>query len=201
MRIRKLVPIIMCALCLTACADVPEVRESVPEEGQTVIAPPGNGWTAEELMSVSYVDGMQLAYPLTMESMGGSVYFDPQIYDKYSPSADGFLWYNIVTENESDYPGNVDYKAVTFFRDKDDAKADEPVRAISCCSEYASFNGVKYGASPDDVEKCLGTPDRTEALEDNFMHCIYLDRESGSELIDVRINKNSNTVVYVDVTF
>lgn len=200
--IKKIAALIMCALCLTACAsEIPPVKEPVPENMRQVITPPENGWTAEELMSVSYVGGIQLAYPLTMESMGGSVYFEPQLGAGFAPSADGFLWYNIVIENELNYFGDVNCKAVTFFRETDDATADEPVRAIRLSSTQASLNGVKYNMPADDIEKYLGTPDRTEELEDNLMHYIYLDRESGSVLIDVRVNKFSNAVVYADVTF
>ncbi len=198
--IKKLVPLIMCALCLTACAsDIPPAKESVPTDMQQVITPPENGWTAEELMNVTYFEGIRLTYPLTMEGMGGSVYFKPETGSDYSPSDDGFLWYTVMTENNSEYQGGIDYKGVTFFRDKDDAEADEPVRAIRCCSEYASLNGVRYGASVDEVTEHFGTPDRTETATDNFDHYIYLDRESGSKLIDVSMNKAKNTVVYVDV--
>lgn len=72
MKMKNFFAVIMCAFCFTACADIPPVRETVPEEEQTVIAPPEDGWTAEELMSVSYFDGIRLSYPLTLRDLGSA---------------------------------------------------------------------------------------------------------------------------------
>ena len=53
MKIKKLIPLLLAAACLTACAQIPPVKEPVPTEQQKTVAPPENGWTAEELMSVN----------------------------------------------------------------------------------------------------------------------------------------------------
>lgn len=51
--------------------------------------PPEGGWTIEELMSVTYLCGKQLTYPLTMEYLGEDFSID-ETSEIFSKSSDGF---------------------------------------------------------------------------------------------------------------
>lgn len=191
MKIRKFIPIIMCAFCLTACADIPEVRESIPEDEQTVIAPPENGWTAEELAKVSYFDGVQLSYPITLRSLG-SAYGISDVLN----NVDGDTGY---------YIGNsiMSWQTVAYIRFSDNAAELSPDTEITefwSYSENISVNGIKVGADKDAVISALGEPD---SIEDGFYDTIsvysYLDRNTGRTILEINVIKENGCVTVISL--
>lgn len=190
MKMKSFFAIIMCAFCFTACADIPPVRETVPEEEQTVIAPPEDGWTAEELMSVSYLDGIRLSYPLTLRDLGSAYGIAFDFEDDNGNTAycigSGFM----VLQS---------YAYIKFSPDVSEPSPDARINKLIGIDENISVNGVRKRDDSDAVISALGQPDSIEERDDNFIHYIYLDRESGSELIDVRIIKDSGTVMFLDL--
>ena len=200
MKIKKLIPLLLAAACLTACADIPPVKETVSVEQQTVIAPPEDGWTAEELMSVSYINNYSLSYPLTLESFGGGVSFVPiNFYSDNEEESE--VWYSFYCYDIKTDPGLSTHAAFSYGRTEDNATADEPVAKLQCYSDYASINVVKHALPEEDIEKLLGKPDRIDETDDNFIEYVYCDKERGNELITVRVSKVNKLVISVDITF
>lgn len=200
MKLKKLIPLIAAALTLSACAQIPPIKETVPTEQQTVITPPENGWTAEELMSVSYINNYSLSYPLTLESFGGGVSFVPiNFYSDNEEESE--VWYSFYCYDIKTDPGSVSYAAVSYGRTEDNATANEPVAKLQSYSDYATFNGVKHALPEEDIEKLLGKPDRIDEAGDNFIEYVYCDKERGSDLIKVRVSKANKLVMRVDILF
>ncbi|MGN1105257.1 MAG: hypothetical protein ACI4RH_01300 [Huintestinicola sp.] len=200
MKIKKLIPLLFAAVCLTACAQIPPVKEPVPEEQQTVITPPEDGWTAEELMSVSYINNYSLSYPLTLESFGGGVSFVP--INLYSDNEEErVFWYFISCYDIKTDQWGSSHVTVSYGRTEDNATADEPVAKLRCYSDFTSINGVKRDLPEEDIEKLLGKPDRIDEDHEFLKKYIYCDRESGNELINVKVNKESKIVSDVKITF
>lgn len=205
MKIKKLITLFLCAVCLTACAQIPPVKDTVPPEQQKTIAPPEDGWTAEELMSVSYINDYSLSYPLTLESFGGGVSFSSINF--YSDEAEeGELWYTMICNNVNVDSENASFAAVSYGRSEDNATAGEPVAKLQTFSDFASFNGVRHDLPEEDIEKLLGKPDRIIELDNNFIEYVYCDKESGKELINVCVLKDrtaadNNRVTRVRITF
>lgn len=61
----------------------------ITETEYITMEPPEGGWTIEELMSVTYLCGKQLTYPLTMEYLGEDFSID-ETSGIFSKSSDGF---------------------------------------------------------------------------------------------------------------
>lgn len=200
MKIKMLIPLLFAAVCLTACAQIPPVKEPVPTEQQKTVAPPEDGWTAEELMSVSYINNYSLSYPLTLESFGGGVSFVPiNFYSDNEEESE--VWYSFYCYDIKTDPGLSAYAAFSYGRTEDNATADEPVAKLQCYSDYASINGVKHALPEEDIEKLLGKPDRIDETDDNFIEYVYCDKERGSDLIKVRVSKVNKLVISVDIAF
>lgn len=179
MKMKNFFAVIMCAFCFTACADIPPVRETVPEEEQTVIAPPENGWTAEELAGVSYFDGVQLSYPITLRSLG---------------SAYGIS--DILNNDDGDknyYIGNsiMSWQTLAHIRFSDDAAEISPDTEITYFlpyTEYLTVNGIKVGADKEALISALGEPDSIEnGVNDNISVYSYLDRNTGRTILEINV--------------
>lgn len=191
MKIKKLIPIIMCAFCLTACADIPEVRESIPEDEQTVIAPPESGWTAEELARVSYFDGVQLSYPITARSLGSAygVLFDFK-------NSDGNTIYCIG----KDIMSLDNYANIRASDDVTELSPDTEITEFWSYSENISVNGIKMGADKDAVISALGEPDSIDDDSYDAMSVYtYLDRNTGRTILKINVIKENGCVTVVSL--
>ena len=191
MKIRKLIPIIMCALCFTACADIPEVRESIPEEEQTVIAPPENGWTAEELAGVSYFDGVQLSYPITLRSLGSAygVLMDFK-------NSDGDTIYSIG----KDIMSLDNYANIRASDGAAELSPDTEITEFWSYSENISVNGIKAGADKDAVISALGEPDSIDdASYDAVSVYTYLDRNTGRTILKINVVYENDCVAVISL--
>lgn len=191
MKIRKFIPIIMCAFCLTACADIPEVRESIPEDEQTVIAPPENGWTAEELAGVSYFDGVQLSYPITLRSLGSAygVLLDFK-------SSDGDTIYSIG----KDIMSLDNYANIRASDGAAELSPDTEITEFWSYSENISVNGIKMGADKEALISALGEPDSIEnGVYDNISVYSYLDRNTGRTILEINVIKENGCVTVISL--
>ena len=85
----KVLAILLCSavsVCgFTGCgneATDADVSVSLSEQNNNTnyktIKPPADGWTIEELLSVTYVCGKQLSYPLTADSFGEELHIDEE---------------------------------------------------------------------------------------------------------------------------
>ena len=205
MKIKKLILPLLCAVCLSACAEIPPVKEPVPIEQQEIITPPEGGWTAAELMSHSYLYDVQLEYPLTMRSLGSgfSIMGLYSTYEATYPDSDD-IWYYL----EYNDPENIEnlvmspaFASLTYGSYDKKPTADDPIAKLNFYSEYISLNGVKYSTPEEDIEKLLGKPDEILEYGDKFLDYNYKDKESGKELISVRVVKEKKEVTHVRISF
>ena len=194
MKIKKLMSLLLCALCLTACAEFPPIKEPVPAEEQKVIAPPEGGWTAEEIMSVAYMDGVQLEYPLTLRSLGSGV-----ILSTFSDN-DGEKMYLLEDASDSTYfvPGTF-YADVKFDNDISRITADDPIAYIGLYADKCTVNGINTYSAPDDVVKALGEPDLVTSSGEIQKIYSYNDKESGETLMKAVFNGDKLLRIEIDL--
>lgn len=176
MKIKKLIPLLLAAVCLTACAQIPPVKEPVPEEQQKTVAPPEGGWTAEELMSVTYFDGIELCYPLTLRDLGSEY-----SCSTYTVGAnEGRPEYVLMKENGAVYE-EATYGYILFESEGRDINADSKISYLF--SVHFNINGISMNTPAAEIEKALGAPDSITVTEDNISCYLYTDRETGKELM------------------
>lgn len=185
MKIKKLIPLLFAAACLTACAQIPPVKEPVPEEQQKTIAPPEDGWTAEDLISVTYFDGIELYYPLTLRDLG-SAYF----YSDFPEGTDerGKRIHHLEKELLLS-------SGVYFTVNEPGEKLTADSRIDYMQTYVFAVNGLSANDTESEIEKALGKPDSIEDKDDKLLYC-YTDRESGKDLMEITVNKSEELVKY-----
>lgn len=185
MKIQKLIPLLLAAACLTACAEIPPVRDTVPEEQQKTVAPPENGWTAEELMSVSYLDGIEMSSSLTLRDLG-SAYF----YSDFPEGTDerGKRIHHLEKELLLS-------SGVYFTVNEPGEKLTADSRIDYMQTYIFTVNGLSAEDSEAEIEKALGKPDRITDEDDKRLY-YYTDRENGNDLLEITVNKSEELVKY-----
>ncbi|MCI7499163.1 MAG: hypothetical protein MSA82_07120, partial [Oscillospiraceae bacterium] len=155
------------------------------------IAPPENGWTAEELAGVSYFDGVQLSYPITLRSLGSAygVLLDFK-------SSDGDTTYSIG----KDIMSLDNYANIRASDGAAELSPDTEITEFWSYSENISVNGIKVGADKDAVISALGEPD---SIEDGFYDTIsvysYLDRNTGRTILEINVIKENGCVTVISL--
>ncbi len=143
---------------------VEETTESptaqVSETEYKTMEPPEGGWTIEELMSVTYVCGEQLSYPLTMNSFGNKVEIFEDTLKVHNAKDTPSVMAELCSENE--FVG-----AAFFNRDSvDDVSGDTPINTISFDTHSDFFekngspiilNGVSFGDTKEELIDALGS--------------------------------------------
>lgn len=188
MKLKKLIPLIAVALTLSACAQIPPIKETVPPEQQKIIAPPEDGWTAEKLMSVSYIEDIQLEYPLTLRSLGAGVSLTDIMYSGEEEN-DRAYFLEDASDSNAVLLGTI-YAQVKFGKDISQLTADDPMTEIIFYNEHYSLNGIKDDSSADDVIKAFGEPDLITENGDIQKIYSYNDSESGEEFMTVVLNND-----------
>lgn len=192
MKIKKLIPLLFAAACLTACAQIPPVKEPVPTEQQKTVAPPENGWTAEELMSVTYFDGIELCYPLTLRDLGPEY-----CCSTYTVGAnEGRPEYVLMKENGAVFE-EVSYGYIFFGSDGSEINADSKISYL--LSEHFIINGISMNTPAAEIEKALGAPDSIVDANDNISHYIYTDSETGKDLMKLYVIKSEELVLSAEI--
>lgn len=132
--------------------DAPTVQ--VTETEYKTMEPPEEGWTIEELMSVTYLCGKQLTYPLTMEYLGEDFSID-ETSKIFSKSSDGFplLYKNKsigLVGFEKNSENSSDYDNITTIMFNTNVSSS----ALDCIV----VNGISLGSINTDVKSMIGTP-------------------------------------------
>jgi len=132
----------------------------VTETEYKTMEPPEGGWTIEELMSVTYVCGEQLSYPLTMNSFGNKVEIFEDTLKVHNAKDTPSVMAELCSENE--FVG-----AAFFNRDSvDDVSGDTPINTISFDTHSDFFekngspitlNGVSFGDTKEELIDALGS--------------------------------------------
>lgn len=126
----------------------------ITETEYITMEPPEGGWTIEELMSVTYLCGKQLTYPLTMEYLGEDFSLD-ETSEIFSKSSDGFplLYKNKsigLVGFEKNSENSSDYDNITTIMFNTNVSSS----ALDCIV----VNGISLGSINTDVKSILGTP-------------------------------------------
>ena len=132
----------------------------VSETEYKTMEPPEDGWTIEELMSVTYVCGEQLSYPLTMNSFGNKVEIFEDTLKVQNNHGILHVMAELCSENE--------FMGAAFFNKNsvDDISGDTPINTISFDTHSDFFekngspitlNGVSFGDTKEELIDALGS--------------------------------------------
>lgn len=166
---RKIFSVLLCATMLMCSAagcksDKSSSVDSTVEQSQSIkyetIEPPEGGWTIEELMSVTYVCGKQLTYPLTMNSFGNKVEIFEDTLKVQNAKDTPSVMAELCSDNE--------FMGAAFFNrgSVDDVSGDTPINTISFDTHSDFFekngspiilNGVSFGDTKEELIDALGS--------------------------------------------
>ncbi len=141
--------------------------------------PPEDGWTIEELLSVTYLCDTQLSYPLTLESLGEdfSLNADEMSYRETEKSVIAGLLYN----------GNSCATIWQMSTNKfSEITNDMPIDAIEINSfstgieQPVVINGITFQADAEQVTAAFGEPD--EVYDDNSIFIYYFNNDESKTL-------------------
>ena len=196
----SLLAAIAVAASLTACQSgetgqyLELVDEVVSETEQTIetvemktIEPPEDGWTANNLLDVTYVYNQKITLPCTIDTLGSSLSYDKN--------------YEYLTDEESNTI------SITLFQNKDsvasavlnDCQNIQDVDSNTVVERlfFADFlsvknkdnifiNGITFNDDKSAVIEKLGVPNIDEK---NYIE--YYDKESGNILLKINFDDNS----------
>ncbi|MCI7766438.1 MAG: hypothetical protein MSJ26_00420 [Oscillospiraceae bacterium] len=185
MKIKMLIPLLLSVTALSACAEIPPVREPVPIEQQSIVTPSGDGWTAAELMSATYFEGIELCYPLTLRDFGSGYTLDYSWQDD-----DGTRTHYLV----DDFFSLEALAYINFEHNDEMISADEEIKAMAVYHDNISVNGLKIAAAEADVEGILGTPDVIDDLNEFTKRYIYCDKETGKAFLYIFVGTEGKKV-------
>ncbi len=198
----KVLAILLCSalsVCaFSGCSNEADTEASLNEQvsvseqdnntNYKTVKPPADGWTIEELLSVTYVCGKQLSYPINLDSLadGISLDLDNAFYGNEFGNAD--LRYND------------DFLGVCVFRPgSEPTSPPESIKSITISKEDSDIaeqiisNGIKLGDSIATLYECFGEPDELDETGD-IKNAKYFDKNDKTKGIFFFINSSNNTI-------
>ena len=142
---------------LSSLSTVEETTEAgtvqVAETEYKTMEPPEEGWTIEELMSVTYLCGKQLTYPLTMEYLGEDFSLDEANKTELKLS----IGYPLLYKDKK-------IGLVTFKKNSNQSSNHGDITSLMfnnvsySASDCIVVNDIHFGSSNTNVKSMLGTP-------------------------------------------
>lgn len=180
---KRIFSLFVCAALLMCSAvgcgkEESSAGDSSAAEYQTM-EPPEDGWTIEELLSVTYLCDTQLSYPLTLASLGDnfSLNADEMSYRETEKSVIAGLLYN----------GNTCATIWQMSTNKfSEITNDMPIDAIEINSfstgieQPVVINGITFQADAEEVTAAFGEPD--EVYDDDSIVTYYLNHDESKTL-------------------
>ncbi len=175
---KRIFSLFVCAALLMCSAVGCGKGNSSAAEYKTM-EPPEDGWTIEELLSVTYLCGQQLSYPLTLESLGEdfSLNAGEMSYRETEKSVIAGLLYN----------GNTCATIWQMSTNKfSEITNDMPIDAIEINSfstgieQPVVINGITFQADAEQVTAAFGKPD--EVYDDNSIFTYYFNNDESKTL-------------------
>ena len=165
--------------CLTGCGYDEPVNVPIPDPTQQSTDPtypnmkwPEYGWTMDELLSVTYLCGKQLSYPLTVDDLGEEFTLDTDVLN---------LTDRFVTN--TNYKGQ--FMAPCIFGEENNTEQDlKNFRSFNVAmpenAEGFSFsiNGAGFESSKEEVIKALGLPDDQNPDAEMLFYYDRVDKKS-----------------------
>lgn len=158
------------------------------------MSPPAEGWTMQELSSVTYLCDAELASSPTIAALGEE--FSYSIDDINDKSEDGEITASL-TYNQK-YLGIVQFKECY---EAEDVSEQSPIRLIMIANPEADvnapivINGIELGDTKKEVLRALG--DQYKMQTDLYS---YFDKETEEEFLQLCFN-DSDKLLYVVMTF
>lgn len=186
-------------LLLSGCGDAGESQqhESEPQVQSAassatkyrVIDPPADGWTTEEIMSVTYFCGHDLNYPLTMEHLGKdfslSGYMLPFAKQRLVPVQLSYCGESLANATAVQPHDDIMIYNIVLFPETCKVTDTEPF----------VINGIRMYDSKEQVKTALGDAYYYES-EDSLL---YNDRETGESLYSLFFE--DNRLVHLNISF
>ena len=174
------------------------VEETAEPIEMKTIEPPEDGWTVEELLSVTYVYGQQLENPCTLNTLGDEFNFNLSTfsYSDENNSSVIILQYNgndissVELKNcfnESDVSNSVEIVGI-FLTDYYKTNIDNVV-----------LNGISFFSSKEQVIESFGIPDFSESFPESS-YITYNKFGTTDKLISFGFNENNETINF-HITF
>ncbi len=185
-----LIAVVMLCNLLTGCQDKEETKEN---SGYKTMTPPEDGWTIEELASVTYLCHAELPYPTTIATLG----------DGFSCSFDDCIYKSENGEITASLNYNNRYLGIVQFEDcyeKEDVSEQSSINLIMIANPEVDehipiiINGIELGDTKKEVLHALG-----EQYKVRTTLYSYFDRETGEEFFQVHFNNEE--LSYVVLTF
>lgn len=210
-RILSILTAIAVAASLSACqagdtGQTPPLSEAVttvveeatePIEMKT-IEPPEDGWTLEELLSVTYVYGQQLENPCTLNTLGDEFNFNISTFN-YSDENNSSV---IILQYNGNDISSVELK--NCFNESDVSNSVE-IAGIFLTDYYKTnidnvvLNGISFFSSKEQVIECFGIPDFSETFPESS-YITYNKFGTTDKLISFGFNENNETINF-HITF
>ncbi|MBQ3139728.1 MAG: hypothetical protein IJB68_09515 [Ruminococcus sp.] len=210
---RKILSLFLCSVMLagvvsgcgtdTATTDTSPSSSTVEEttEAPTVqvteaeyktMEPPEEGWTIEKLMSVTYICGKQLTYPLTVDDLPNEVGLDMENA--------GYARHCIAPMNiNSEYFGN----CVIEVNEKNESTGMiESIIVDEFTSKITNnivVNGITIGSTERDLYENLGEPNEVYDTSINT-YKYYYDLQSKTKIISISVDCDDKTISEIRLT-
>ena len=210
---RKILSVFLCSVMLagvvsgcgtdTATTDTSPSSSTVEETTEAATAqvteteyktmePPEDGWTIEELMSVTYICGKQLTYPLTVDDLPNEIELDMENA--------GYARYCIAPMNiNSEYFGNC---AIELDENNDSTGLIESIivdEFKSSITDNIMINGITIGSTEKELYDSLGKPNE---VRNNLLSAYvdYYNHNNHSEGIFITLDQESKVVSKIRVS-
>lgn len=210
---RKILSLFLCSMILSgavsgcdtnkATADtspslstVEETTESptaqVSETEYKTMEPPEDGWTIEELMSVTYICGEQLTYPLTVDDLPDELELDMENA--------GYARHCIAPMNiNGEYFGNC---AIELDENNSSTGMIESIIVDEFTSKITNnivVNGITIGSTERKLYESLGEPN--EVYDTSITtHKYYYDFQSKTKIISISVDCDDKTISEIRLT-
>ena len=190
---------------LSAESSTPDVTEASsteagePDSGSSdnseikTVAPPENGWTAEELLNVTYFCGKELSCPLTLSSLGEDFSFDTDTVYQRDGNVSLFIDYKGQHLTNAVYisVGSADNVNEDTVIDSFDLN----IHGIEELDNPITVNGITFSASSDEAVAALGEPDITDGIG-NFTVLKYQFSESEKSKLELAFENDALVDIY-----
>lgn len=174
------------------------VEETVEPVEMKTIEPPEDGWTLEELLSVTYVYGQQLENPCTLNTLGDEFNFNISTFN-YSDENNSSV---IILQYNGNDISSVELK--NCFNESDVSNSVE-IAGIFLTDYYKTnidnvvLNGISFFSSKEQVIECFGIPDFSETFPESS-YITYNKFGTTDKLISFGFNENNETINF-HITF
>lgn len=140
-----------------------ESQTKIAEADMETIEPPEDGWTLEDLLSVTYIYGQKISYPCTLNDLGEDFEFDFENFHKNSET-------NMITLPLK-YEKNTIACVIMNESDKEKIDKDTEILRLSFFESLKSeikVNGIALNSTKDQVILNFGEPD--EIVKETFYY-------------------------------